>query len=158
MIIKTYEPKYKDEITRLILHIQNEEAQLCLPYSEQPDLIDIEGYFLNDGGNFWVAFSEEGLLLGTIALKKAGEGGILKKFFVKRDFRGKNVGRALYEKLAGFCHAEHLRWLLLDTPSVAKRSHAFYQKAGFVQIDQAELPIPYEYPDRDSLLFLKRME
>ena len=44
--------------------------------------------------------------------------------------------------------------MIHDTPSVATRSHAYYRKAGFRQITAAELPVPYRYPDRDSLLFL----
>lgn len=44
--------------------------------------------------------------------------------------------------------------LILDTPSVAKVSHKFYEKAGFRKIDKAQLPIEYAYPDRDSLLYM----
>lgn len=29
-----------------------------------------------------------------------------------------------------------------------------YEKAGFRRISAAQLPIPYTYPDRDSLLYL----
>jgi salicylate hydroxylase len=47
--------------------------------------------------------------------------------------------------------------VLLDTPAVATRAQQFYRRAGFEQITREQLPVPYEYPDRDSLLFLLRL-
>ena len=52
-------------------------------------------------------------------------------------------------------HENGLESLVLDTPGVATRSHAFYRRMGFVEITRDELPIDYVFPDRDSLLFLK---
>lgn len=43
--------------------------------------------------------------------------------------------------------------IILDTPSVAKVSHKFYERAGFRKISKEELPIRYTYPNRDSLLY-----
>jgi len=42
---------------------------------------------------------------------------------------------------------------VLDTPSVATRSHAFYKRMGFKQISEADLPVQYDYPNRNSLFF-----
>ena len=44
--------------------------------------------------------------------------------------------------------------ILLDTPSVAKASHRFYEKAGFRRIQNEALPFHYEYIDRNSYLYL----
>ena len=49
-------------------------------------------------------------------------------------------------------------YIILDTPSVAVKSHAFYDKSGFRRIIKAELPIEYHYPDRDSLLYMIDLE
>lgn len=45
---------------------------------------------------------------------------------------------------------------LLDTPAVAVASHRFYERAGFVRITKEQLPFPfpYQYPERDSWLYL----
>ena len=44
--------------------------------------------------------------------------------------------------------------IILDTPSVAHASHRFYEKSGFCRIDKSELPVPYSYPDRKSILYM----
>lgn len=81
---------------------------------------------------------------------------VLKKFFVDADYRGKEhrVGSRLYAALYSFAVRRGLETVVLDTPSVARRSHNFYRRAGFVQISADELPIDYDYANRDSLLFL----
>lgn len=47
--------------------------------------------------------------------------------------------------------------LILDTPSVAVDSHRFYERRGFGRADRMELPSAYGFPNRDSLLYLKRL-
>ncbi|RHM60023.1 hypothetical protein, partial [Coprobacillus sp. AF33-1AC] len=44
--------------------------------------------------------------------------------------------------------------IILDMPSVAKTSHYFYERSGFLKISKNELPIAYSYPDRDSILYM----
>lgn len=158
MEIICYKDQYKDEIISLILNIQNREAGIHLPLEEQPDLTDIKTAYIKDGGCFWLALNEQDEIVGTIAvMKKEGGFGILKKFFVRADYRSQKVGFQLYLTLLDFCNQHNITSLLLDTPSVAKASHRFYEKNGFVKIQREDLPIPYDFPDRDSYLYFKQI-
>ena len=154
MHIETYTPKYKNEIISLILNIQNNESKINLSLEEQPDLLDISKSYQQNGGEFWLALSD-GKVIGTIGLMlKENNCAIMKKFFVKKEFRSQKVGLALYQKLLNFATNAGVEHIILDTPSVAHASHKFYEKAGFKRIEKADLPIPYTYPDRDSLLYI----
>lgn len=154
MHIETYTPKYKNEIISLILNIQNNESKINLSLEEQPDLLDISKCYQQNGGEFWLALSD-GKVIGTIGLMlKENNCAIMKKFFVKKEFRSQKVGLALYQKLLNFATNTGVEHIILDTPSVAHTSHKFYEKAGFKRIEKADLPIPYTYPDRDSLLYI----
>lgn len=154
MRIETYSGKYDDEIISLILSIQNNEAGIGLSLQEQPDLLDIHRSYQQPGGEFWIAVSD-GKVVGTIGLMlKENHCAILKKFFVKKEFRSQKVGLALYNELLQYAISKGVRLILLDTPAVAHASHRFYEKAGFRKISTAELPVPYSYPDRDSILYL----
>lgn len=154
MKIETYSGKYDDEIISLILSIQNNEAKIGLSLQEQPDLLDIHHSYQQPGGEFWIAVSD-GKVVGTIGLMlKENHCAILKKFFVKKEFRSQKVGLALYNELLQYAISKGVRRILLDTPAVAHASHRFYEKAGFRKISTAELPVPYSYPDRDSILYL----
>ena len=154
MNIETYKGKYDDEIISLILDIQNNEAKINLSLQEQPDLIDISRFYQQDGGEFWIALSDE-KVVGTIGLMlKENQCAILKKFFVHKDFRSKKVGLSLYNALLKYAKEIDIQHIILDTPSVATASHRFYERAGFHIISMEELPIPYTYPDRDSILYM----
>ncbi len=153
MEIIRFEEKYKADVISLILDIQNNEAKINLSIEEQPDLNDIFGAYINDGGNFWLAL-DGGEVVGTIGLMKINHDWcVLKKFFVRADYRSKKVGLALYEALLDFAKTEGFRHIILDTPSVATKSHTFYERAGFKQIGKSDLEVEYHYPDRHSILY-----
>lgn len=41
---------------------------------------------------------------------------------------------------------------------MAKVLHEFYERAGFKRISKEELPFEYDYPDRNSYLYLLEVE
>ena len=155
MRIETYDGRHDEEIIALILDIQNNEAKINLSLQEQPDLLDIHRAYQENGGEFWLALSDAEEVIGTIGLMRREKNcAVMKKFFVKKEYRAQKVGLALYRELLAFVQAAGVRQILLDTSSVAQASHRFYEKAGFRQISAEELPVPYTYPDRESLLYL----
>ena len=92
-------------------------------------------------------------MIGTIGLMLKEQGcAVMKKFFVKKEYRSQGIGLALYRELLKFAAEAGVKHIILDTPGVAHTSHRFYERAGFHKINTAELPIPYIYPDRESLL------
>ena len=154
MKIETYSGKYDNEIISLILAIQNEEAKINLPLQEQPDLLHIDESYQQNGGEFWLAMAD-GMVIGTIGLMlKERNCAVLKKFFVKKEYRSQKVGLALYKELIKYAKRANVKHIILDTPSAAQASHKFYKRAGFSKINSAELPILYTYPDRESLLYM----
>ncbi|MGH6616629.1 GNAT family N-acetyltransferase [Sphingomonas sp.] len=139
------------EVAALILTIQRVDVGLHVPIEEQPELLDI-GRAYRDGG-FWIAIAG-GEIVGTIGMMRYGESGVLKKLFVRHDHRGPGgASHALYDKAAKWAAMHGLNAIFLDTPSVATRSHAFYQRRGFRIVDRSELPEGYDFPDRDSMIF-----
>lgn len=156
-MIYTYNDNFKQEVIDLILYVQNVEYGIDLQIEEQLDILDINTNYINNGGGFWIATNELNKVIGCIGLQiKENNVAVLKKFFVYDGYRGKkyNIGLSLYNKLLNFAKEKGISKIILDTPSVAKRSHSFYKKVGFMQISKKDLPIKYDYPDRNSLLFL----
>jgi N-acetylglutamate synthase-like GNAT family acetyltransferase len=157
VLITLYDRSYKEETINLILHVQNYENNLNIKIEEQPDLLDIETYYLHNGGNFWVALDKkEGKVIGSIGLMNlSDEIAVLKKFFVYEEYRGKefSIGQGLFNVLVEYAKKQRIKIIVLDTPFIAKRSHRFYEKNGFILINKEELPIQYDYPDRISSLY-----
>lgn len=157
MEIITYQEKYRQEIIDLILHIQNDEAKISLSLEEQPDLLDIPTYYEKNGGKFWLTV-EDNMVIGTLALMNMGNGnGILKKGFVKKEYRKCGILTELYQNLLAYAKENNMRQLMFDTPSVASDCHRFFEKAGYRRISKNEQPFEYEYPDRNSYLYLLRL-
>jgi GNAT superfamily N-acetyltransferase len=155
-VVTAYESSHHEEAVGLILHVQNVESKVGISLEDQPDLLDIEGSYLTTGGGFWVALDDAGHVVGTIGLLvKTASVAVLKKFFVNAAYRGAGTGCAsqLFDALLSHAKARGIETIVLDTPSVATRSHAFYERVGFIRISEAELPVQYDYPNRNSLLY-----
>ena len=156
MQIITYQEKYKQQIIDLILHIQNDEAGINLSLEEQPDLLDISGCYEKDGGEFWLAV-ENVTVIGTLALmNKGGGNAVLKKGFVRADYRRQGILGKLYAELQKFAEENGFTTFLFDTPSVATNCHAFFEKRGYRRITKEEMPFAYDFPDRDSYLYMNQ--
>lgn len=154
MKIITYQEKYQQQIIDLILFIQNEEAKINLSLEEQPDLLNIAKYYQKEGGEFWLAV-EDNQVIGTLALMNKGNGnGILKKGFVKQEYRKCGILTQLYKTLLDYAKEKQIKRLMFDTPSVATNCHRFFEKAGYIRISKNEQPFEYDYPDRNSYLYL----
>ncbi|MED3965758.1 GNAT family N-acetyltransferase [Niallia taxi] len=156
-MITIYEKCHKDGVIKLIMDVQNMEFNVGISVEEQPDILDIQANYIDGGGNFWVALNNQEEVVGSIGLqKKTKEIAVLKKFFVYKDYRGKEYGfgEGLYKALLNFAIEKGFTKVILDTPSVATRSHHFYEKVGFKNISKKDMPIHYHYPDRDSLIYL----
>jgi N-acetylglutamate synthase-like GNAT family acetyltransferase len=154
--IVAWQPVHQDQVVNLILHIQNVESQVGIALADQPDLLDIERNYIAGGGGFWVALDDTQRVVGTIGLQiKTAQIAVMKKFFVAAAWRGagKACASRLFDTLSAHAQQRGVATLVLDTPSSSTRSHRFYERQGFRQIARAELPVQYDYPDRDSLLF-----
>jgi RimJ/RimL family protein N-acetyltransferase len=154
--VRPFQPADAPGIVALVLGIQNDEFHLGLSICSQRDLEDIQASYLNDGGTFLVAVTPTGQIVGTIGLLRLRQDlGVMKKFFVSEPYRGRQAGvsKDLYKAFLAFANAAGIRRIVLDTPSAATRSHAFYRAAGFLQIDRGELPMRYDFPERDTLFF-----
>lgn len=149
--IVDYDGRRDAEVAALILAIQRVDVGLDVSIEEQPELLDLAGAYR--GGGFWVAVAG-GEIVGTIGMMRYGASGVLKKLFVRHDYRGPGgASHGLYDKAMDWAVARGLTAIFLDTPSVATRSHAFYQRRGFRVVSRTELPKGYDFPDRDSLIF-----
>ena len=141
--IRSFTPDMTDAVGQLIIKIQRDEFELPLTLDDQPDLDDIPGVYQKNNGNFWVAHTRDGKVIGTLALVDLGNGhGALMKMFVASMFRGSRIGigNRLLETLVTHARNNGFSDVCLDTTSVMPRAHAFYEKNDFQEIDIDDLP------------------
>lgn len=151
--IHTVNNTYSGPIIDLILNIQQKEFNIPITIEDQPDLLKIEEFYLNTGGNFWGAFIN-GELVGTIALVKFEEkSAAIRKMFVKKEFRGKeyNIAQKLLEILISYCHDNGIDEIYLGTVSVLKAALRFYERNHFEIIAKESLPVKFPVMSADNV-------
>lgn len=143
--IAPYSAIHQSGIVDVILPIQQSEFGIPVTLDDQPDLLDIPGFYQKGSGNFWVALHEREVI-GTIALLDIGHNqGALRKMFVKEPFRGSALGVAdkLLRTLLQWCRSRRVSEIYLGTTAKFLAAHRFYEKHGFREIQQTELPISF---------------
>src|ERR1700674_5856438 len=80
-----FSARHRAGVVELILSIQ-QEFDIPITLNDQPDLLDIPGFYQQNRGNFWVALADT-RVVGTIALQDIGNAqGALQKCSFKRRF------------------------------------------------------------------------
>jgi N-acetylglutamate synthase-like GNAT family acetyltransferase len=159
VVIRPWRRGDEPGILDMILPIQRDEFGIPISAADQPDLADIEAYYLPGAGGFWVA-EADGRIIGTISLKDIGEGrGALRKMFVAAPFRGAPhalAGRLLTTLLRHATDAG-LSEIVLGTTAFFLAAHRFYEKHGFRQIDDADLPAGFPRMAVDTRFYALRL-
>ena len=140
--ILIYLPKYQEQVINLILDIQRNEFNVPISLEEQSGLLNIHNFYQNGRGNFWIALDND-TVVGTIALLDMGNHqAALQKFFVCKNYRGKDigVGQQLLDTLLDWANRQSMKEIYLGTTQVYRAAHRFYEKNGFVEINPVELP------------------
>lgn len=151
---------YSEQAIDLILTIQQKEFNIPITIEDQPDLLQIESFYVEAGGNFWGAFVS-GELVGSIALVKFDErAGAIRKMFVKKEFRGKelNIAQELLEVLITFCRKNGVDDLYLGTITVLKAAQRFYERNHFVKIEKGNLPGKFPLMSADDIFYHLHIE
>lgn len=156
--IQEYKDEYQYDIVEIILKIQREEYNIPITEKDQPDLANIPTFYQQDNGNFWVSI-EHDKVVGTIALKNIGdEKAVLRKMFVKQEYRGKEKGVAkkLLSQLLDWARQKHFKKIFLGTTPQFLAAHRFYEKNGFIEIQKENLPINFPVMEVDKKFYCYR--
>lgn len=158
--IQPFENQDTDQIVELILNIQQNEFQVPITINEQQDLLNIPTFYQHGKGNFWVAKYEENVV-GTIALIDCGENiGVIRKMFVKKEFRGKEFGIAqrLLDLLLSVAGEAKMSDIYLGTIERLQAAIRFYERNQFTLIAKGNLPSVFPIMAVDTHFFEKKIQ
>lgn len=153
--IQRYLPRYQVGVAGVILPVQTEEFGIAITAEQQPDLADIENFYQQGNGDFWLALAGKEVV-GCIGLKDIGNNdAALRKMFVAKAWRGKEQGvaNALLATLLEHARQRQLRAVWLGTTSKFLAAHRFYEKNGFDEVSEALLPPSFPRMQVDSKFY-----
>lgn len=99
----------------------------------QPDLKNMRSYYVEPGGNFWIARDRaSGRIVGFVGLKRqAGTVGVLKRMAVIKEYRRRGIGRRLTETLIAWAKEHRFTEITLGT-GINEKARGLYLQLGFV--------------------------
>jgi N-acetylglutamate synthase-like GNAT family acetyltransferase len=150
MKIIEYNPKYNQEIFDFVMSIKSGEIGWT---SIPEDLWEVQEFYLEDGGNFWLALTDK-QIVGTIALKNMGLGtSFLKRMFLHKNLRGSGLAQKMMRVLINHAKKQGITEIYLETGSGEKsrRAVAFFEKSGFQKVDS----LPDNFVSDGADVFMK---
>ncbi len=131
ILIRQFEEKDQPAVTEFITKIFVEVG-----WSVDPeDGVDrIAEYFhIPEKGMFWIVVDDE-KMVGTAGMKFLSLGkGLIKRFYISPEHRGKGIASRLMSKLEEFGKSKKFDELVLDTDLDNQRAVIFYEKNGFTR-------------------------
>jgi N-acetylglutamate synthase-like GNAT family acetyltransferase len=109
---------------------------------------------------YWVSLHNNEII-GTIGvLKMGGEFSILKKMFVKKEYRGKDykIASLLLNKVFDWCISQNIDTIYLGTMSQFKAAQKFYKKNGFETMSINKLPPNFVTNPIDDVFYKKAIK
>jgi DNA-binding MarR family transcriptional regulator/N-acetylglutamate synthase-like GNAT family acetyltransferase len=145
----------RKQIVNMIENIQRSEFSIPIAPGMNSCVLQAEqDFYYNNSYNFWYAVDEGGKIIGSCGLKKIDEwSGEIKKLFVAKEYRGKEVAQKLMNVLIKAAQKHKFEHLFLGTVDKFHAAHKFYSKCGFIAIDQTELPKTFEICPVDNMFF-----
>jgi N-acetylglutamate synthase-like GNAT family acetyltransferase len=154
--IQEYSPEFHLAVVDLVTSIQQKEFGVPITYEDQPDLMDISGFFQKNNGNFWIALDGE-KVVGSMALIGLGSYGVMRKVFVHKDYRGQEFGiaKSMLMKLEQWCRLKNMSHIYLGTVDTLKAAHRFYEKNDYIEIKADQLPKDFPRMEVDTKFYFK---
>lgn len=145
----------RKQIIAMIEHIQKKE--FLLPIADDINACILkaeEDFYYNNSYNFWYAIDNDGIVIGSIGLKKIDDHHAeIKKFFIDQRYRGKGVAQKLMATLIKAASKHHFDDLYLGTVDTLNAAQSFYQKYGFSKITKQQLPLGFNLCPVDKVFF-----
>ena len=117
--------KLFDEHDAYMMDFLGEDRKYYTPYSENERI-----------GRAWIVYAD-GCPAGCTAYREKDEGtGELKRVFLRAEYRGRGISKALVETVESYAREQGCRTLFLDTNSELEPAVSLYRRMGFQVVFQ----------------------
>ncbi len=90
MKIIEYDNKYRDDLIFMILEAKDAIGKIP---NLTPDLLEIEKYYMNNGGKFWIAVDDADRVVGSCGYLPVNNDEVrLKRLYVKSSLKRQGIG------------------------------------------------------------------
>ncbi len=110
------------------------------PEATDADLKDIERFYFERGGTFYVLEEKDGSIIGAYGLYRVEKQTCeLRKMYLHSTYRGKGLGKFLLDSALSEARQLGFKRIILETASVLKEAISLYESYGFVEYQPEHL-------------------
>ncbi|MGP1382502.1 MAG: GNAT family N-acetyltransferase [Thainema sp.] len=138
--IRDWQPCDRTAACSLIKDVLAEYGLVCEPQGADQDVWDVETYYQQAGGQFWVV-EQQDQIVGTAAyypVKGNCPTVEIRKMYLRPLARGQGLGRFLLQALEQNIIANQFETIRIETASVLKEAVQLYETSGYTPDSQVE--------------------
>ncbi|MEL7035598.1 MAG: GNAT family N-acetyltransferase [Cyanobacteria bacterium J06592_8] len=131
--IRSWEQRDREAAFNLIASVLSEYGLNCEPTGADEDVYNVEAFYQQTGGEFWVIESQD-QIVGTAAyypIKRGQKAVEIRKMYLLPSARGKGLGRFLLTCLEETIKAKGFQEIWIETASVLKEAIKLYESSGY---------------------------
>jgi putative acetyltransferase len=132
-LIRSWETRDRADAFHLISDILAEYGLKCEPYGADRDVYDVEIFYHNKGGEFWVV-EREGNIVGTAAyypIERGKNAVEIRKMYILPGARRQGLGKFLLHELESKIAIRGFDEIWIETASVLKEAVKMYETCGY---------------------------
>lgn len=132
-IIRSWLPKDRLEAAEVIGSVLAEYGLNWEPKGADRDVLEIEDFYENSGGEFWVV-ERGGKVVGTAAFYPVNRGNNaveIRKMYLLEEVRSQGLGKFLLEELEKVIRKRNFKMIWVETASVLREAVKLYERSGY---------------------------
>jgi GNAT superfamily N-acetyltransferase len=134
--IVPFDASHATGVLDVIGAVFREYAMTFDPSGFDADLTEIDRYYPERGGRFWVLVDGSGVV-GTVAVVPTGPGACeVKRLYLRPGYRGRGFGRALMELVLDWAKASDRRTIVAWSDVRLTIAHGVYERMGFARFGE----------------------
>lgn len=132
-LIRSWHKSDRTAAVNLIQSVLTEYGLGCEPCGADQDVEQVEKYYQQTGGEFWVV-EQEGKIVGTAGfypIKRGNQAVEIRKMYLLPEVRGQGLGKFLLNELEAKIQEKGFKEIWIETASVLKEAVKLYEKQGY---------------------------
>ncbi|MFM6189578.1 MAG: GNAT family N-acetyltransferase [Planktothrix sp.] len=132
-LIRDWQPQDRETATGLIASVLTEYGLGCEPCGADLDVYEVEKYYQQTGGEFWVV-EQNTKLVGTAGfypIQRGIKAVEIRKMYLLSEVRGKGLGKFLLLELERVIKEKGFKEIWIETASVLQEAVKLYEKYGY---------------------------
>lgn len=132
-LIRDWQPQDRQEALDLITAVLTEYGLGSEPDGADIDVYEVEEYYQQTGGEFWVIEKDQRLIgtAGFYPIKRGNLAVEIRKMYLLPEARGKGLGKFLLFQLEQTIKQKGFKEIWIETASVLKEAVRLYEHSGY---------------------------